>query len=290
MDMKQVSRVCPLLEAESPSRQLSYAPAPWVLLESEESGFVYLQNPPEYEHLKEDFAWERTYLQESSSRQQSEPLRYAISQFIKKFRRTALKRDKVMRLAVQFLTRRAQAHSEPLAVLDVGCADANLLERLLPSLPPMVGLRMRPYGIEISNHLALRAQEKLAKFGGDCVHASAIDGLSMFESNKFDLIVLSSFLEHEINPLPLLRSCYKCLKLGGFILIKVPNYDSWNRHFRGKKWCGFRWPDHVNYFTPATLTNMVEKSGLSLARMTFADRQPLSDSMYCVLTKASGSQ
>lgn len=289
MDLKQVSRVCPLLEADRPSRRLNYAPAPWILLECKESGFVFLQNPPEYEHLAEDFAWESTYAQESDSRQQSEPRRYAISQSIKKFRRTTLKRDKVMRLAVQFLTQRAQAHSEPLAVLDVGCADANLLERLLPSLPPTLGERIRPYGIEISNQLAARAQEKLAKLGGDCVHASAIDGLSTFESDKFDLIVLSSFLEHEINPLPLLRLCCKCMKPGGFVLIKVPNYDSLNRHLRGNKWCGFRWPDHVNYFTPTTLTRMAKQSGLSLARMTFADRQPLSDSMYCVLTKPSAT-
>jgi len=67
------------------------------------------------------------------------------------------------------------------------------------------------------------------------------------------------------------------------IIIKVPNYASVNRKIRGARWCGFRWPDHVNYFTPATLHMMALKAGLELVRMTFLDRNPLSDSMYAIL-------
>jgi hypothetical protein len=48
-------------------------------------------------------------------------------------------------------------------------------------------------------------------------------------------------------------------------------------------WCGFRWSDHVNYFTPATLTLMASAAGFAVSRMGFLDRQPLSDSMYSVL-------
>lgn len=285
MELKHVARVCPMLEAEHPGKPLSYAPAPWKLVQCEQTGFVYLQNPPRYEHLAEDFAWEATYAKESDSRQQAEPTRYAISQRIKQFRRSAMKRDKVMRLATQFLLQRASSHDNALAVLDVGCADGNLLERLIPTLPSETAKRVKPYGIEISNQLAASAGERLRKLGGDCIHASAVDGLAGCAENMFDLIVLSSFLEHEINPLPLLRSCYDSLKPGGFVIIKVPNYSSLNRHLRGARWCGFRWPDHVNYFTPASLSAMAQKSGLTLARMTLADRQPLSDSMYCVLTR-----
>ncbi|MGB7182117.1 MAG: class I SAM-dependent methyltransferase [Burkholderiaceae bacterium] len=285
MQLQQVSRVCPLLEAEHPAKQLDYAPEPWILLECNESGFVYLQNPPEYSHLEEDFAWETTYLRESSSREKSEPTRYALSNAIKKFRRTVLKRDKVMRLATDFLGERAKKHSDSLNVLDVGCAQANLLGNLYQHLPMVVADRVVPFGIEISTHLAGLAQQKLSERGGTCEHASAIDGLTRFDANKFDLIVLSSFLEHEINPLPLLRLCWNTLKPGGFVIIKVPNYDSVNRHVRGSKWCGFRWPDHVNYFTPLSLTKMAQKSGLQIARMKLVDRQPLSDSMYCVLIK-----
>ena len=55
------------------------------------------------------------------------------------------------------------------------------------------------------------------------------------------------------------------------------------RHLRGPRWCGYRWPDHVNYFTPATLQRMAEAAGLRVARMNALDRSPLSDSLYAVL-------
>ena len=285
MSLQQVSRVCPLLESDQPSRQLDYAPSPWVLLQCETSGFVFLQNPPDYSHLEEDFAWEETFKKESNSRREAEPTLYAVSQSLKRFRTQYMKRDKVQRLATRVLAKRAQQHNNKLNVLDVGCADANLLGKLAAVLPEHLRSRMVPYGVEISKQLAAAAQAKLSQVGGHCQHASAIDGVDRFETGLFDLIVLSSFLEHEINPLPLLRLCEKTLKPGGNVIIKVPNFDSLNRHMRGSKWCGFRWPDHVNYFTPDSLTAMAKKSGLQIARMNFTDRHPLSDSMYCVLTK-----
>lgn len=285
VQLEQVSRVCPLLESDKPTRKLDYAPSPWVLLQCEESGFVFLQNPPDYSHLEEDFAWEETFKKESDSRREAEPALYAMSQSLKRFRTQFMKRDKVQRLATEVLAKRAGQHDDKLNVLDVGCADANLLDKLAAVLPEHLRSRMVPFGVEISKQLAAAAQAKLSKVGGTCQHASAIEGVDRFDADMFDLIVLSSFLEHEINPLPLLRLCEKTLKPGGNVIIKVPNFDSLNRHMRGNKWCGFRWPDHVNYFTPESLTTMAKKSGLTIARMNFADKHPLSDSMYCVLAK-----
>lgn len=58
------SRVCPLTETTGPSKLLPWAPAPWQLKQCEVTGFVYLENPPNYEALKEDMAWEVTYEKE----------------------------------------------------------------------------------------------------------------------------------------------------------------------------------------------------------------------------------
>ena len=52
---------------------------------------------------------------------------------------------------------------------------------------------------------------------------------------------------------------------------------------RGRRWCGYRWPDHVNYFTPRTLAATAERAGLAVTRMGLLDRSPLSDSLYAVL-------
>jgi SAM-dependent methyltransferase len=155
----------------------------------------------------------------------------------------------------------------------------------MDSLPRALRGRCVPHGVEISNELARLAAAALAPYGGRCVHASALEGLAAFDDGFFDLIVMSSFLEHENRPLPLLRESQRRLRNGGRVLIKVPNHASWNRILRGNRWCGYRWPDHVNYFTPRTLTAFARAAGLVVERMNLLDRFPFSDSLYAVLRK-----
>ena len=52
-----IRRVCPLLERESATAVLPYAPSPWVLRQCLETGFVFLENPPRYESFRYDYAW-----------------------------------------------------------------------------------------------------------------------------------------------------------------------------------------------------------------------------------------
>jgi len=47
--------------------------------------------------------------------------------------------------------------------------------------------------------------------------------------------------------------------------VRVPNFASLNRRVIGKKWCGFRYPDHVNYFTPVSLRALVAKAGFTMS-------------------------
>ena len=75
------------------------------------------------------------------------------------------------------------------------------------------------------------------------------------------------------------------LKPDGVAIIKVPNFSSINRRVMGSRWCGFRFPGHVNYFTPASLRSMVEDAGLSAVGVGFFDRFPLSDNMWMVVRK-----
>ena len=79
------------------------------------------------------------------------------------------------------------------------------------------------------------------------------------------------------------RCAARTLRAGGRVIVKVPNYASWNRRLRGTRWCGYRWPDHVNYFTPATLAAAARAAGLEVVRMNAFDRLPISDSLYAVL-------
>ena len=84
-------------------------------------------------------------------------------------------------------------------------------------------------------------------------------------AEAFDLVTQFGYIEHEWQPLDGLRSAFRVLKPGGVTLIKTPNYASWNRWMMGMDWCGYHIPAHCNYFTPATLAEMLRSSGIQAA-------------------------
>ena len=277
---KTLLRSCPLLERASESQSLPYAPFPWSLRRCADTGFVYWANPPAQDLFRDTFAWEVTHKTESRRRQQAEPAVHAMSEAVKTFRRRVLKRDKVAtlgrRIACTFGT-------GPIRLVDVGCAEGTLIERVVAGVPADVADRVEPIGIEISTHLASVAGRTLSRRGGRCIHATGIEGLAMLEPASVHMIVLSCILEHEIEPLKLLRHCRERLTADGRVIVKVPNFNCLGRLIRGRKWCGFRWPDHVNYFTATTLASMARSAGFDGVRMGLFDRSPLSDSLYAVL-------
>ena len=283
-----MKRDCPLAEHATATELIEgLAPAPWVVRRCRETGFVYLENPPGYESLKEDLAWQVTHQRESQQRASAEPVRYTLSRWAKHLRRNVAKRHKVADMTLALATRAAAERGDELVhLVDVGCGWGELLGLVMDRMAPALRQRCVPHGVELSTELARLSDAALAPYGGHCEHASAVDGMARFAPGSLDLVVLSSFLEHEIAPLPLLRHCRAALREGGIVLVKVPNHASWNRAIRGPRWCGYRWPDHVNYFTPATLRAMATQAGLELERMSWRDRFPLSDSLYAVLRKA----
>ena len=226
---------------------------------------MYLENAPAYAALEEDFAWEKTYTAERERREREEPVFQWVG------RRMIALRSLLPKRGLLPLTDRMVPDGD---VLDIGCSDAVMLARLGP--------RHVPHGIELSAALAARAATVLAARGGTVVHASALDGLSRLEAGRFSGVWMHSFLEHELEPLATLKAARRVLRQDGRLILKMPNYASINRHVRGARWCGFRFPDHVNYFTPASLRRMIEAAELRVVRMTFFDRLPTSDNMWLV--------
>jgi SAM-dependent methyltransferase len=278
MDAKRIN---PILQKATATRPSRYSRDPWRLVECLETGFVFLENPPGYSELKEDFAWEKTQAQESERRTRDEPIFSAASEIIGKARRPDRGVPKVEREALRFLAS-YKARTPPLRVLDVGCASGQKALRIAAKMRGEHGVAVEPIGIEVSDVLAHHAQRNLAEYGGYAIHAPAIEGLQRIEDGSIDLIILSSYLEHEVLPLEALRGCAAKLAPGGQIIIKVPNFGSLNRRVRGSRWCGFRYPDHVNYFSPATLKLLVQRAGLAVARMNLLDRLPTNDNMWLI--------
>jgi len=261
-------RACPLCgkdnEAVPPS---PYSDGAWSIKDCPDCGFTYIDAAPHYAAQVAQVSWERTTKVEEQRRAEIRPISYKLS--------------KRMRFRLHLLPRRTMegyiaARVAGGNVVDLGCGEGAALLRLSEAYTP--------YGIEISSQLAAAADRLFRLRGGSAVNAPSLEGLRRFPAAYFAAATLRSYLEHEQNPLPVLKEVQRVLASGGFAVVKVPNYGSLNRRVLGKRWCGFRYPDHLNYFTPDSLRAMAAKAGF-VTRFGLTGALPTSDNMWAVLSK-----
>jgi SAM-dependent methyltransferase len=270
-----IERSCPICGEDAAESRAGIAAPPWNLASCRRCRFVYLRNPPEYETLERDFSWDKTFQEERARRATKR------SRLERSFRaglararglaQTVARRDKLKRLCSRYL--------RPGPVLDLGCSRGYNAFALPPGAIPL--------GIEIAPALAAEARDRLATFGGRVIQASVLKGLAGLEPSSCSGAIAKSYLEHEIRPREVLGDLARVLENGAPLILKVPNYGSWLRSARGAAWSGYRFPDHVNYFTPASLERLLEGSGFTVVRFGIGDRLPTSDNMWCVARKAN---
>ena len=266
-------RCCPVCGVDNRGQtELPESRGPWILKACVECQFVYLENAPRYAELTENFAWEKTCAAERDVRRQREPILAALSSVRKRLAGWLLRRRKGGKLYHLI-----NDYIDGGRILDVGCGGGLLLQNL--------ERRFTPFGIEISQQLALESQRAFGARGGNVVHEPALSGLGQFADNFFDGVLMRAYLEHEREPAAVLAETWRVLKPAGCVLIKVPNYGCWNRPVRGSRWCGYRFPDHVNYFTPRSLQRILEDNAFVVARCGFFDRLPTNDNMWLVARK-----
>jgi SAM-dependent methyltransferase len=279
--------LCPILGRVTRVRPTAFRSGEWQVVRCEETGFVFLANPPSYEALTSEHAWEVTSAAEKERRKSAEPLLSKLSLAAARLKlRLFPRRNRFFTLAQQLCA--VLPDDQPMRILDIGCAAADLLQDLQGRFAA-VGRGIIPLGIEVSAHLARLAHQTCAGMGGRVVFANAVDGAGQFSAESVDLVIMSSFLEHEAQPLVLLKKLHRVLSRDGMVVLKVPNFACVNRVLRGGRWCGFRYPDHVNYFTPTTLRRLALESGFEVSQ-GFLDCLPTSDTMYAVLRKAAAAK
>lgn len=275
--------VNPILDRETEVGPTPYDRGEWSIVRCRETDFVFLANPPAYDRLEEEFAWEKTYEEEKARRRDVEPVLGRMSAAYKAARLAIFsKRNKIATLVCDELA--TIGGDGPRRVLDIGCGEGMLMVEIRERMAAR-GVEVEPFGVEVSIELAARSNALVEPHGGRVVCANAIDGTAELDPGSIHVAAMSSFLEHESRPLHLLQQLHRALAPGGRVVLKVPNFACWNRTVRGTRWCGFRYPDHVNYFTPQTLARLVEEAGFRITRQSLFDRFPLSDNMYAVLGK-----
>lgn len=268
----------PMLERESECHPTPWSQGGWQVVRCGETDLVFLANPPSFEQLSEEFAWEKSSRIERQRRADKRPMLDRLSGLSKSMRRRfAGRRNKTTHLLQGIVGQRAKS-----SVLDIGCGSGHLM-LAFTDLMSRKGQTVVPCGLEISKQLAEQARGPIEARGGKVVQSAAVHGLSAWDDGEVDTVMMISYLEHEAQPLAVLREIKRVLKPDGQCLLKVPNFACWNRRIRGRQWCGFRYPDHVNYFTPSTLREACVRGGLQFSQ-AWSDRTPLSDNMYAILT------
>lgn len=261
-----IHRLCPMCKFDNTNEKQMINNLLYCLKCCLSCGFVYLEKVPSYEILQSDFSWQKSWRDEKARRIAKEPTLHKFEGILHNLVSRMLKKDKLAAGVNHYIQRGR--------VLYAGCGVGH---RVLNWSDDII-----PYGIEIEPESAQRANEIFLPRGGGVICKSVYEGIDEFENGFFDGVVLCSYLEHEYQPVEVLNKIRLKVHLHNILIIKVPNYSSVNRWIRGEKWCGYRFPEHVNYFTPLTLVRTVEMAGFSVKRFNTFDRLPTSDNMWLI--------
>lgn len=267
---KGTYRLCPLCNADNAGLKPSvYSKDPWILKKCSLCKLVYLENPPSYEDLEEIYAWEKTSSQVAEEKTKKESALRRGIRVLERYKDRLIQRDKLIHLVNKYFL--------PGPVIDVGCGGGQVMSRL--------DRKYIPFGIEVSRQLSGNAQKIAGSRGGRVFCGNALLGLDTFEKDFFAAAIMSAYFEHEFAPREVLKKILHVLKPGAPLIIKVPNYGCLNRMVTQKNWCGFRYPDHVNYWTPKTLKQIIAYTGFEIIRFNIWDRFPTSDNMWLIARK-----
>ncbi|WP_295443125.1 methyltransferase domain-containing protein, partial [uncultured Thiodictyon sp.] len=90
----------------------------------------------------------------------------------------------------------------------------------------------------------------------------------------FSAIVMSQVLEHAFDVNLWISKANGLLKTGGILAIAVPNFDSFLRYIFGINEPYIIPPAHLNFFSPSSLSRLLERHGFKVERVQHVSRIP----------------
>lgn len=142
----------------------------------------------------------------------------------------------------------------PGRLLEIGCASGSFLHR-------MAACNWQVEGIELSEKAANAARQL-----GYQVHIGSLENAPA-PAYPFDLIVGWMVLEHLHKPIDGLKKLHEWANSGAWLVLSVPNMNTWVFEVFKDKWYSLHLPNHLYHFTPQTLATVLEAGGWSLEKV-----------------------
>ena len=171
--------------------------------------------------------------------------------------------QKVRNYSISKKVQLIEEFEEPGKLLDYGCGTAEFLNEARINL-------WKVQGIEPNEKARTQANKKL----GGKVYEN-IDDLK--KDTSFDVITLFHVLEHIHDLRKTIKKILNHLKSNGYILIAVPNHESWDAKYYSKHWAGWDVPRHLYHFNPKAIRQFQEEFELNLV-----DTKPMIFDSYYV--------
>ncbi|MFI7060387.1 class I SAM-dependent methyltransferase [Kribbella sp. NPDC050124] len=138
-------------------------------------------------------------------------------------------------------------------VLEVGCGYGYFLQCAEDAGYDVYGIDLSPTAIKVASE----------RFPGR-VFCGTLEEVPEIHEQQYDVIFGSHLIEHVTEPGAFLESASRLLRPGGVIVLVTPNIKSLLARVSGRRWVSFKIPEHVSYYDPTTIAELLRRTGLSV--------------------------
>lgn len=136
-------------------------------------------------------------------------------------------------------------------LLDIGCGKGRFLGRAVLRGWNAQGVETSPGQVAIAQELY-----QVRVFQGELLERD-------FANRSFQVVTAWHVLEHLPDPSPMLNEVYRILQPHGWLVLEVPNLDSWQARIGQEGWFQLDAPRHLVHYSRITLQRLLEEHGFS---------------------------
>jgi 2-polyprenyl-3-methyl-5-hydroxy-6-metoxy-1,4-benzoquinol methylase len=134
-------------------------------------------------------------------------------------------------------------------LLEIGCGHGDFLIEA-----GRCGYRLT--GVELAPSAGRTAQERVPEA---VIHCGRVEDVAL-PAAAFDVCVLCDVIEHDRDPVRLVKTIQTLLKPDGVLFLATPSLDSWSARLLRSNWMEYK-PEHLSYFNSNGTHNLLCNAG-----------------------------